>query len=94
MRPSNESLTQLYPDYWWVETTGSSYMVSTAMAQVVQEAVARRPQPSWVSVVDLGGARIALRTRTIVSVEQSSPASRAMWRRIRQEMKLEEELGR
>lgn len=86
MAPEN---SPLYPDYWVVETPWNSYLVSPVMARVVQRALSRWPRQRWVSIVDISGARLFLRTSTIVTLGQSSPDTRAVWRRFRDEREQE-----
>ena len=81
--------TVFYPDYWVIETPWNSYLVSPVMARVVQQAINRWPRRRWVSIVDLAGARLFLRTSTIVTLEQSSADTRAIWRDFRDERKQE-----
>jgi len=80
----------LYPNYWFVSTPWDGYIVSSVMAGVVERAVTRWPRPAWLSLVDVGGARVLVRTETIVALQQSSPESRALFKRFRRERKQED----
>ena len=79
----------MYADYWYVETPWNCYTVSLAMARELQRQLTRWPRPAWVSIVDLSGARVLLRSKMIMSLQQSSPESREMWRTFRKERDLE-----
>ncbi len=79
----------LYPEYWMVETPFTCYSVSTPIARVIQRELGRWPRRRWISFVDISGARVLLQANWILSLEQSSPDIRAMWRRIAKERKQE-----
>lgn len=80
----------LYPRYWVVATASSMFPVSAMMARVVEQTLDRWPRRAWVRFVDLSGAVVRLRARTIESVEQSDPESRALRRRFVEERSAEE----
>lgn len=79
----------LYEQWHVVYTRYAHYAVSGVMARHVEREVARWPRPRWVVFVDLGGARMKVRTALIDSVEQSTPDSRSLWRTIREQWERE-----
>ena len=75
----------LYPRYWVVSTSSTSYPVSGAMVRLVEEALDRWPRPRWVRFVDLSGAVVRVRAGAIESIEQSAPETRSLRRRVFEE---------
>lgn len=79
-----------YPDFFYVATQDWSYTVSREMARHVERELAR-PLSRWITFVDIAGARVRLRSRMILALEQSSPETRDAWRQFRAERGREEE---
>lgn len=79
----------LHERWHTVYTPWAHYAVSGVMARHVERELARWPRPRWIVFVDLGGARIKVRSRLIESVEQTTAESRSLWRTIRGEWERE-----
>lgn len=79
----------LHENWHTVFTPAAHYAVSGVMARHVEREMARWPRPRWIVFVDLGGARIKVRSRLIESVEQTTAESRSLWRTIRGEWERE-----
>jgi hypothetical protein len=84
-RPRQERVEPFFPDYHVVVLRQCSYLVSTAMARHIECELDRWPRPRWITFVDLAGARYRVRAEAIESLEQSTPESRELWRRFREE---------
>lgn len=80
----------LYPDYFYLATKDWSYTVSREMARHIEREL-RRPLARWIVFVDIAGARVRVRSRMILALEQSSPETRDAWRKFRAERGREEE---
>ena len=81
----------LYPEYHLLVTRRCHYPVSSVMVVHVERQLRRWPRPRWVTFVDLSGARVRVRASAIEGFEQSTPESRALYRRVREEWDREEE---
>ena len=62
----------LHPDHHIVATSDFSYIVSPVMAKHIEEELDRRRQPTWITFVDVCGARIRVRASAIEGLAQSS----------------------
>lgn len=93
VRPDESGPGPLYPDWFLVVTPGMCYTVSLVMAREVERAISGWPRPRWVTFVDIVGARMRLRTSTIVAIEQCTTESRSLWRRFRADREAEEAEG-
>jgi hypothetical protein len=82
----------LYHEYWLVETPWNTYTVSSTIAAMLRRELNRWPRPAWVSLIELSGARVLVRTKVIMAMEQSSAETRDMWRKFREERKQENPL--
>lgn len=82
----------LYPEYHWVLTQRGRWPVTIVMLRHVERELARWPRPRWITFVDLSGARVRIRSRVIEGFEQSTPESRALFRRVCAEQDQEENL--
>ena len=80
-RPREPRAEDLYPEFWVVGTASNSWVVSDVMARHVERSLDAWPRPRWVTFVDLGGSRVRLRTGAVEGVSQSTPETRALWRR-------------
>ena len=80
----------LHRDHHVVLTTQYTYIVSPVMAQHIERELDRRRRPTWITFVDVAGARVRIRSSTIEGVEQSSLETRDLWRRWREQRKAEE----
>ena len=80
----------LYPEYHVLVMRECNHAVSTVMARHVERQLDRWPRPKWVTFVDLSGARIRVRTAAIEGMEHSTPESRELRRRFREEREREE----
>lgn len=67
-------------DYFVVSTLDTNWCVSARMAGVVERAVTARWPAKWVRFVDIYGARIVVRTVTVLSVAQCYADNRAAYR--------------
>jgi len=81
----------LYPEYHLLVTRRCNYPVSAVMVVHVERQLRRWPRPRWVTFIDLSGARVRVRAAAIEGFEQSTPESRALYRRVREEWDREEE---
>jgi len=86
-----EALEHWCAEYCLIGTPWGVRPVSPVMAQHIERALTRWPRPRWISFVDITGARVRLRTALVECVEQSSPETRALWRRFRRETRREDE---
>ena len=86
-----ERLTVWYPEYFVVFTTIGTYLVSRETARQIERALARRWLRRWVRFVDVSGSAIRLQTALIRSLEQSTPDTRALGRRMIRERDEEQE---
>ena len=84
-RPQQDRLESFFPEYHLVAMRQCSHMVSTVMARHIEQELDRRPQPRWITFVDVAGARFRVRADAIEGLEQSSPESRKLLRRFREE---------
>ena len=80
----------LHPDHHIVATTEFSYIVSPVMAKHIEEELDRRRQPTWITFVDVSGARIRVRASAIEGLEQSSLETRDLWRKWRDQRRKED----
>ena len=79
-RPREPRVEELAPEFWVVETAASSWVVSGVMARHVERELDARPRVTWVTFVDVSGARVRVRSAGIHAVSQSTAEIRA-WRR-------------
>jgi hypothetical protein len=84
-RPQQERLDSFFAEYHFVVMRQCSHMVSTAMARHIERELDRWPRPRWIAFVDVAGARYRVRAEAIEAIEQSTPESRALLRRFRDE---------
>ena len=75
--------------YFVLDTEGSCWYISTAMARAVDCELGAIPAPEWITFVDLVGARVRVRAARIESLVQCTAeqrsARRAFHRAMRQE---------
>lgn len=78
-------------DYFVVETSVGTWYVSTEMARFIEATLDETPQPRWLVFVDLTGARVRVRARTVMSIYQCTgdqrQAERAFSRALSRERK-------
>ena len=79
----------LHRDHHIVETTSFNYIVSTVMAQHIEQELDRWPRPRWVTFVDVCGSRVKLRSSMIQGLAQSSLETRELWRKWREQRRTE-----
>lgn len=84
-RPQQDRLESFFPDYHLVVMRQCSHMVSTVMARHIERELDRWPRPCWIRFVDVTGARFRVRAEAIEGLEQSTPESRELLRRFREE---------
>ena len=84
-RPQQDRLESFFTDYHIVVMRQCSHMVSSVMARHIERELDRWPRPRWITFVDVGGARFRVRAEAIEGIEQSSPESRDLLRRFREE---------
>ena len=89
-RPEDTRPESLYPEYHVLVMRQCVHAVSTVMARHVERQLDRWPRPRWVTFVDLSGARIRVRADAIEGLEHSTPESRELWRRFREERERED----
>src|SRR5256885_10305719 len=82
-RPRQDGLESFFPEYHLVVMRQCSHMVSTVMARHIEQELDRRPQPRWITFVDVAGPRFPVRADAFVGLEQSSPESRKLLRTFR-----------
>ena len=90
-RQERERLTVWYPEYFVVYTGIGSYLVSRETARQIERALARPRLRRWVRFVDVSGAAIRLQTALVRSLEQSTPETRELARRMSRERSEEHE---
>src|SRR6266480_2038588 len=83
----------LYPEYHLVVMRECCHPVSTVMARHIERQLERWPRPRWVTFVDLSGACIRVRAGAIEGLEHSTPETRELWRRFREEWEQEDPPG-
>ena len=84
-----ERLTIWSPEYFVVRA-GSDWIVSKETAQSLQRQLGRPwLKPRWIRFVDITGAVVSLQRRDIYWMKQSTPESRDLWRRFKQERRNE-----
>ena len=84
-RPQQDRLESFFPHYHLVVMRQCSHMVSTVMARHIERELDRWPRPRWIRFVDITGARFRVRADAIEGLEQSTPESRELLRRFREE---------
>lgn len=77
-------------DYFVITTTTARYPVSTVMARHVERALDAWPRRPWVTFVDVTGARVRVRTGTVLGIAQSSAEQRGAWRALVRALRDEE----
>ena len=92
-RPEQERVEFLYPEYHLVVMRECCHPVTTVMARHIERQLERWPRPRWVTFVDLSGARIRVRAGAIEGLEHSTPETRELWRRFREEREQEDPPG-
>jgi hypothetical protein len=90
MTEQQKQTVLLHRDHHIVVTTQFSYIVSPVMARHIERELDRRRRPTWITFVDVSGARVRIRSSVIEGVEQSSLETRDLWRRWREQRKAEE----
>ena len=71
---------ELPGDYFIVVTHIEWWAVSREMAQTIEASLGESPVPEWVMFVDLTGARVRARSRTIEYIYQCTAEQRALSR--------------
>lgn len=80
-----ERLDAWYPASFYLNSRLCGWTISAETARQVEAALDAVPPPNWVSFVDIHGARVRVRTRDIRYLQQSTPETRELWRRVRKE---------
>lgn len=70
-------------DYFEIITPDDVFYVSREMVMCIERAMNRWWQPRWATFVDVAGARVRVRARTIVIIRQSDAEQRAAYREMR-----------
>ena len=78
------------PAYWQVAGRFEWYIVDEATAAGIMHATGRRWPPRWLYFEDIFGCRVALRSRDVLSVSESSVESREGARKFRKALSDEE----
>lgn len=80
--------------YWELRTEGAFLQVDERTAQWVARAVSRWWGPRWLAITDRNGSRVRIRRRDVLSLVESTPATRASDRRMEQALEGEERTQR
>jgi hypothetical protein len=94
MEPNKEPLEKVGPlelpaDYLVVDARPAYWYVSPEMARAIEASLNATPVPVWITFVDLTGARVRVRARTIECVYHSTAEQRALWRAFRRARRAE-----
>jgi hypothetical protein len=83
---------QRYSDYFELDTAiFGCWMISREMAAFIERELDRWPRRTWITFVDVAGARVRLRADLIRSIRQSSADIRGEYRRFEKERDQESE---
>ena len=64
-------------DWFELETRGYTHVVTFDTALHVKLAIEHAPQPEWVELTDLFGAKHSVRPQDVVRISESTPGTRA-----------------
>ncbi len=94
MEPNEKPIERIGPpeppaDYMVVGAQFDAWLVSAPMAQAIEESLTRTFPPTWVTFVDITGARVRVRTRRIEYIYQCTAEQRALARAFHRARKAE-----
>jgi hypothetical protein len=86
-----ERLPDRAGDYFVVVGLCGGWAVSTEMARHIEAQLDRRRVPEWITFVALWGARVRVRSATLLTLEQATPEQRAANRALQRRLEEEED---